>query len=65
MIPGPANVGKIVYFDFDSLRLNQNMPVIDGYVRYLNARKNLKITVEGHTDSSVDVSTTWHWDKTC
>ena len=26
--------------------------MIDGHVRYLNARKNLKITVEGHTDSS-------------
>ena len=51
--PGPANVGKIVYFDFDSFVVKpEYASVIDGHVRYLNARKNLKITVEGHTDSS-------------
>ncbi len=49
--PGPANVGKIVYFDFDSFVVKpEYASVIDGHVRYLNARKNLKITVEGHAD---------------
>ncbi len=50
---GPTNVGKIVHFDFDSYVIKpEYASVIDGHVRYLNARKNLKITVEGHTDSS-------------
>ena len=50
---GPANVGKVVYFDYDSYVVKpEYASVIDGHVRYLNARKNLKITVEGHTDSS-------------
>ena len=50
---GPANVGKVVYFDFDSYVIKPEYTgVIDAHVRYLNARKNLKITVEGHTDSA-------------
>lgn len=49
---GPANVGKIVYFDFDSyLVKSEYTGVIDAHVKFLANRKMQKITVEGHTDS--------------
>ncbi len=50
---GPANVGKIVYFDFDSYLVKpEYTPVIEAHVKFLSNRKTQKITVEGHTDSS-------------
>lgn len=50
---GPANVGKIVYFDFDSYLVKPEYAgVIDAHVKFLAARKTQKITVEGHTDAA-------------
>ncbi len=50
---GPANVGKIVYFDFDSFMVKPEYnPVIEAHVKFLASRKTQKITVEGHTDAS-------------
>jgi peptidoglycan-associated lipoprotein len=50
---GPANVGKIIYFDFDSYLVKpEYAPVINAHVQFLASRKNTKITVEGHTDSA-------------
>lgn len=50
---GPANVGKIVYFDFDSFLVKPEYNgVIDAHVKFLSSRKTQKITVEGHTDAS-------------
>ncbi len=50
---GPANVGKIVYFDFDSYLVKPEYTgVIDAHVKFLANRKMQKITVEGHTDAA-------------
>ena len=50
---GPANVGKIVYFDFDSYLVKPEYAnVIDAHVKFLANRKMQKITVEGHTDAA-------------
>lgn len=50
---GPANVGKIVYFDYDSYLVKpEYASVINAHVQFLVIRKTTKISVEGHTDSS-------------
>lgn len=50
---GPANVGKIIYFDFDSYLVKPEYAnVVNSHVQFLSSRKTTKITVEGHTDSS-------------
>jgi peptidoglycan-associated lipoprotein len=50
---GPVNVGKIVYFDFDSYLVKpEYAAVIDAHVKFLASRKTQKITVEGHTDAA-------------
>ena len=50
---GPANVGKIIYFDFDSYLVKPEYTnVINAHVQFLSSRKTTKISVEGHTDSS-------------
>ncbi len=50
---GPANVGKIIYFDFDSYLVKpEYASVVNAHVQFLSSRKTSKITVEGHTDSS-------------
>lgn len=50
---GPAGVGKIIYFDFDSYLVKpEYASVINAHVQFLSSRKTSKISVEGHTDSS-------------
>jgi peptidoglycan-associated lipoprotein len=50
---GPVNVGKIIYFDFDSYLVKpEYASVINAHVQFLASRKNTKISVEGHTDAS-------------
>lgn len=50
---GPANVGKIIYFDFDSYLVKpEYAAVIEAHVKFLANRKTQKITVEGHTDAA-------------
>ena len=50
---GPANVGKVIYFDFDSYLVKpEYASVINAHVQFLSSRKTTKISVEGHTDSS-------------
>jgi peptidoglycan-associated lipoprotein len=50
---GPANVGKVIYFDFDSYLVKpEYTSVINAHVQFLSSRKTTKISVEGHTDSS-------------
>jgi peptidoglycan-associated lipoprotein len=50
---GPANVGKIIYFDFDSYLVKpEYASVVNAHVQFLSSRKTTKITVEGHTDAS-------------
>jgi peptidoglycan-associated lipoprotein len=50
---GPANVGKVIYFDFDSYLVKPEYAnVINAHVQFLSSRKTTKISVEGHTDAS-------------
>lgn len=50
---GPSNVGKVVYFDYDSYLIKpEYASVIEGHVKFLSSRKSVKITVEGHTDAT-------------
>jgi peptidoglycan-associated lipoprotein len=46
-----ANLGRIVYFDFDSFAIKDEFrPVIDGHARALKSSAQKKEIVEGHTD---------------
>jgi peptidoglycan-associated lipoprotein len=48
---GPANVAKIVYFDYDSYVIKpQFQSLIEGHARFLKANNGRKISIEGHTD---------------
>ncbi len=60
---GPANVGRVVYFDFDSYVVKADAQgLIDGDARFLKADANRKVTWRKATPTSaVVVSTTWPW----
>jgi len=46
-----SNLGKVVYFDFDSYVLrDEYKPLIESHARALNAAKTKKMVIEGHTD---------------
>ena len=46
-----ANVGKVVYFDFDSYVVkDEYRPVIDSYAKMLTSDRKKHVVVEGHTD---------------
>jgi len=46
-----SNVGRVIYFDFDSYVVRDDgRPVIEGNARILNANKSKKMVAEGHTD---------------
>jgi peptidoglycan-associated lipoprotein len=48
---GPANVGRVVYFDFDSYVVRADAQgLIDGHSRFLKADANRKVNIAGHTD---------------
>lgn len=48
---GPVGVGRIIYFDYDSFVIKPEFQsVIEGQARFLNANKNRRIVIEGHTD---------------
>lgn len=48
---GPANVAKVVYFDFDSYVVKPEFqPVIEGQAQYLKANRNHTVMLQGHTD---------------
>jgi peptidoglycan-associated lipoprotein len=50
---GPANVSKIIYFDFDSYLVKpEYASIVNAHVQFLSNRKTTKISVEGHTDAS-------------
>jgi peptidoglycan-associated lipoprotein len=49
--PGPAGVGKVVYFDFDSFVIKaESQALIEAHARYLRADKNRRVSIEGHAD---------------
>lgn len=48
---GPANVARILYFDYDSYVIKpQFQSLIEGHARFLKANNGRRISIEGHTD---------------
>ena len=48
---GPAGVSHVVYFDYDSFVIKaEARPVIESHARFLQANKQRKAMLEGHTD---------------
>lgn len=48
---GPANVARIIYFDYDSYVIKPEFQsLIEGHARYLKANKSRHVSIEGHTD---------------
>ena len=48
---GPASVGRIVYFDFDSFAIRSEFnPLIEGHGRFLGGNSQRRVNLEGHTD---------------
>lgn len=49
--PGPANVSRIVLFDYDSYIVKpEYQSLIEAHARYLRANAGRQIVIEGHTD---------------
>jgi peptidoglycan-associated lipoprotein len=50
-VAGPANVARIVYFDYDSNSIKPEFqPLIEAHARFLRANGSRHIVIEGHTD---------------
>ena len=50
-LQGPANVAKIIYFDFDSYVVKPEFQgTIEAHAKFLTANKARKMAIEGHTD---------------
>jgi peptidoglycan-associated lipoprotein len=48
---GPANVARLVYFDYDSYAIKaEYQSLIEAHARFLKANTGRKINIEGHTD---------------
>jgi peptidoglycan-associated lipoprotein len=48
---GPVDVGRIVYFDYDSFILKPEFqPLVESHARHLRANPARQMTIEGHTD---------------
>lgn len=48
---GPAGVGKVVYFDYDSFTVKpEYQSVVDQHARFLQANKGRSVSLEGNTD---------------
>ena len=48
---GPANVARLVYFDYDSYEIKpQFQSIIDAHARFLRANPQRRVSLEGHTD---------------
>lgn len=48
---GPVGVAHVVYFDYDSFVVRaEARPVIENHARFLQANKQRKANLEGHTD---------------
>ena len=47
----PANVERIVYFDFDSYAVRPEFgSLIDSHARFINGNSQRRVNLEGHTD---------------
>jgi peptidoglycan-associated lipoprotein len=48
---GPANVAKIIYFDYDSYVVKPEFQsVVEAHARWMKANPTRKLNLEGHTD---------------
>ncbi|HWP12746.1 MAG TPA: peptidoglycan-associated lipoprotein Pal [Ramlibacter sp.] len=48
---GPANVARIIYFDYDSYVIKpQFQSLLEGHARFLKANNGRRVSIEGHTD---------------
>ena len=48
---GPAGVGRVIYFDFDSSDIrNEYVDVIAAHGRFLAGNATVRVRLEGHTD---------------
>ena len=48
---GPANVARIIYFDFDSYTIKPEFQsLIEAHSRFLKTNPSRKVAIEGHTD---------------
>lgn len=48
---GPAGVGRVIYFDFDSFTVKPEFqPLVDQHARFLQDNRGRSVAVEGHTD---------------
>ena len=48
---GPANVARIIYFDFDSYSIKPEFQsLIEAHSRFIKAAPARKVMIEGHTD---------------
>ena len=47
----PANVGRVVYFDFDSFAVRPEFnSLIEGHAKFINGNSQRRVNLEGHTD---------------
>lgn len=50
-LPGPANVARTIYFDYDSYVIKPEFQsLIEGHARFLRSNGGRKVVIEGHTD---------------
>lgn len=48
---GPAGVGRVVYFDYDSYVVRPDaQPIVDAHARHLQTNAGRSVVLEGHTD---------------
>jgi peptidoglycan-associated lipoprotein len=48
---GPANVARLVYFDYDSYAIKPEFQsLLEAHARFLKANGSRRISIEGHTD---------------
>ena len=48
---GPANVARIIYFDYDSYVIKPEFQrAIESHARFLKANNGRRVVIEGHTD---------------
>jgi peptidoglycan-associated lipoprotein len=50
-LAGPANVSRIIYFDYDSYVIKPEFQsAIEAHARFLKAANGRRVSIEGHTD---------------
>lgn len=47
----PQNLPRVIYFDYDDFSVRAEfMPTLEGHARFLNADRQRRVVLEGHTD---------------